>query len=157
MCQPESDLLHRKLSLISHLLATFLTKPSNETHFPVAETYTKEASWARGRPRCKPPGEWSEEMLVGHVEGAATLWLGVASHTAEPSWYPSPLLGDLLSSKLPSSFPELQVSLDWLGFNLGPQTKMCFLGFQFHKKLLLSKPRTPLQPWPRRDPACSQA
>lgn len=52
--------------------------------------------------------------------GAATLWLGVASHLAEPSRHPLTPLGGggaSLPLNLPE-VPELQWSPDWLGFVL---------------------------------------
>lgn len=55
---------------------------------------------SKGRPSPQNALEWSEEMLTGRVEGAATLWLGVASHLLDHVGTPLPSLRSS-DSKLP--------------------------------------------------------
>lgn len=70
------------------------------TYFHNAEENAEEAGWAReGRPQ-KTPWNGSEETLTGRVEGAATLWLGVASHLLDHVGTPLPSLRSS-DSKLP--------------------------------------------------------
>lgn len=84
------------------------------THFLAAEEKAEEAGWARAT--SAPNGH--VRQLSRHVEGAATLCLGKASHPAEPRGHPLTSLGASLPLNVPD-VPELQVSPGQFGFYLG--------------------------------------
>lgn len=76
-------------SLISHtgscvwyLICWLYSSQSWVLFNPLSHSRRKcRRAWvSKGKPSHKNALEWSEEMLTGRVEGAATLWLGVASH-----------------------------------------------------------------------------